>query len=458
MNRRSDLKVVVFFVVLTVVLTIAVIFVWEQTLRPPFFAWVDRAYPGDADTQKRWDIKQRTEHVFISFTVDALVVTLLLRLVRRQQRQLRASEERYRALFEQARDGIGVVSLHDHRLIDANNKVCEILGRKPQDCVGQDIRELLQNDQALLNTMFSDGHTSGESELTIRTGQRQALPISVSFTPLTTEGEKVMIMSLRDLSLRKRLEAEREEMQRQLYQSSKLASIGELSAGVAHEINNPLNGIINFAQLLKDEETPRSEFEQQMLDGIIDEGERIAKIVRGLLTFARADTHDLTRVHFADSLKTSIALFGRQFEKDGIDVEIDLEPDLPLVRADGSRLRQVVVNMISNAHHALKAKTSDSSERKVFRISARRAGKNGELVRVEFYDNGIGIKREHVGKVFDPFFTTRRDGGGTGLGLSVSFGIIRDFGGTIRVESEEGEYTRFVIELAAVESLEAEYV
>jgi PAS domain S-box-containing protein len=445
----------VFFVALTVVLTVAVIFVWEKTLRPPFFAWVDENYPGDANTQRRWDIKQRTEHVFISFTVDAMVVTLLLRLVRRQQRQLRASEERYRALFEQARDGIGVVRLNDHRLVEANNKVCEILGRQQQECVGQDIRELLKNDQALLNTMLSDGHTSGESELTIQTGQRQSLPISVSFTPLTTEGEKVMIMSLRDLSLRKRLEAEREEMQRQLYQSSKLASIGELSAGVAHEINNPLNGIINFAQLLKDEETPRSEFEQQMIDGIIDEGGRIAQIVRGLLTFARVDTHDLTRVHFADSLKTSIALFGRQFEKDGVAVEIDLEPDLPLVRADGSRLRQVVVNMISNAHHALKAKTSDSSEQKVFRISARRAGNH---VRVEFYDNGVGIKREHLNKVFDPFFTTRRDGGGTGLGLSVSFGIIRDFGGTISVESEEGKYTRFVIELAAVEALEAEYV
>jgi histidine kinase len=128
------------------------------------------------------------------------------------------------------------------------------------------------------------------------------------------------------------------------------------------------------------------------------------------------------------------------------------------VRADGSRLRQVVVNMISNAHHALKAKASDPSERKVFRISARRAGKNGELVRVEFYDNGVGIKPQNLSKVFDPFFTTRRDGGGTGLGLSVSFGIIRDFGGTINVESEEGKYTRFVIELAAAESLQAEYV
>jgi PAS domain S-box-containing protein len=388
--------------------------------------------------------------------VDAMVVTLLLRVVHRQQRQLRESEERYRALFEQARDGIGVVRLSDYHLVEANNRACEILGLPQEKCNDQDIRNLLQFTTS--NVQLMDGHVSSESELIIKTEKGHSLPVSVSFTPLSTDGEKVMIMSLRDLSLRKKLEAEREEMQRQLYQSSKMASIGELSAGVAHEINNPLNGIINFAQLLKDEERPRTEFEQQMIDGIIDEGERIAKIVRGLLTFARADTHELEQVHFADSIKTSIALFGRQFEKDGITVEIDLEPDLPFVRADGSRLRQVVVNMISNAYHALKAKPGDSDERKLFRISARRAGKNGEIVRVEFYDNGVGIKREDLSKVFDPFFTTRRETGGTGLGLSVSFGIIRDFGGTINVESEVGKFTRFTIELSAVETWEAEYV
>jgi PAS domain S-box-containing protein len=454
--RRFDLKIIVFFTLLTVVLTIGVIAFWEVTLRPPFFAWVDARYPGEANVDRRWNIKQRVEHVFISFMVDAMVVTLLLRVVHRQQRQLRESEERYRALFEQARDGIGVVRLSDYHLVEANNRACEILGLPQEKCNDQDIRNLLQFTTS--NVQLMDGHVSSESELIIKTEKGHSLPVSVSFTPLSTDGEKVMIMSLRDLSLRKKLEAEREEMQRQLYQSSKMASIGELSAGVAHEINNPLNGIINFAQLLKDEERPRTEFEQQMIDGIIDEGERIAKIVRGLLTFARADTHELEQVHFADSIKTSIALFGRQFEKDGITVEIDLEPDLPFVRADGSRLRQVVVNMISNAYHALKAKPGDSDERKLFRISARRAGKNGEIVRVEFYDNGVGIKQEDLSKVFDPFFTTRRETGGTGLGLSVSFGIIRDFGGTINVESEVGKFTRFTIELSAVETWEAEYV
>lgn len=459
--KRFDFKIIAFFVALTLLLTIGVIAFWEATLRPPFFAWVDARYPGEANVQRRWDIKQRVEHVFISIMVDALVVTLLLRLVHRQQRRLRASEERYRALFEQARDGIGLVRLSDHRLVEANNKVCEILGLRQQECVDRDIRVLLgtttSNPQPEL-MMTSNGQAAGESELTIQTSQGQAVPVSVSFTPLSTDGEEVMIMSLRDLSVRKKLEAEREEMQRQLYQSSKMASIGELSAGVAHEINNPLNGVINFAQLLKDEERPRSEFEQQMIDGIIDEGERIAKIVRGLLTFARADTYELGQVHFAEAIKTSIALFGRQFEKDGITVEIDLEQNLPLVRADSSRLRQVVVNMISNAYHALKAKPADSNEQKLFRITARRAGKNGEIVCVEFYDNGVGIKRKDLSKVFDPFFTTRRETGGTGLGLSVTFGIIRDFGGTINVESEEGKFTRFIVELSAVNAWGAEYV
>src|SRR5688572_32647504 len=141
MKRKPDLRVV-FFVVLTVLVTIGVIYFWELVLRPPFFAWVYANYPGDAAIEQRWNIKQRVEHFFISFMIDALVVTSLLRLVHRQQRQLRQSEERYRALFEQARDGIGLVRLADHRLVEANDKVCDILGLRLQDCIGRDIREL----------------------------------------------------------------------------------------------------------------------------------------------------------------------------------------------------------------------------------------------------------------------------------------------------------------------------
>ena len=452
---------------------------------------------------KSWHIPHRMGFIFIlSAAVNVIVITELIRLVGRQQRKLGASEDRYRALFEHASDGIGVMTATDYRLVEINHRFSEILGYEPEELVGRDIRELLKGTLAdpsqplplnlsleaepqqeraepvkheLKNArncpikgiirelikrpspfVVTSETPSGESEMTIQTAQGARVPVSVAFNKLSTEKESLIILILRDLSESKRLEAEKQEMQRQLFQSSKLASIGELSAGVAHEINNPLNCIINFAQLLKDEPHVRSETERRSIDGIIEEGERINRIVRDLLTFARRDSHEQARVHIEETISTSASLFGHQLEKDGIMVQIDIGEDLPPVQADGSRLRQVVVNMISNAHHALKMSAHDE---KLFRITARAVpGSDGaRVVRLEFFDNGMGISREHLDKIFDPFFTTRRASGGTGLGLSLSFGIIRDYGGMITVESEEGSYTCFTVELPTVESLETEY-
>jgi PAS domain S-box-containing protein len=451
MKRSSNLTLILFFTALTVVMTAFVVVTWEKVLRDPFFAWVERQYPGEENRQTRRNIQQRVEHFAISITVDVVVVTLLLRLVNHKQRALVESEERYRALFEHANDGIGVVTAADHRLTEANSKFCGILGYSTQEVLGRDVREIVRpsigDDRSALDDLL-EGSASGEGEFVVETRAGAALPVSLSFNTLSTEKERLIILIIRDLSARRRLEAEREQMQQQLYQTGKLASLGELAAGVAHEINNPLTGVINFAQLLKDEETGRSDFESQMLDGIIDEGERIAAIVRGLLTFARHDDNRRSLVSLSETVRTSLALFGRQFDKDGIGVETDMAEDLPHVYADGSRLRQIVVNMVSNAYHSLKEKGPEGGREKLLRISARCVESGGRsVVRVEFYDNGVGVRREDLERVFDPFFTTRRDTGGTGLGLSISFGIVREHGGTIRAESERGEFARFIVEL-----------
>jgi two-component system NtrC family sensor kinase len=462
MKKTSDLRLIVFFTALTFLLTVVVVLSWEKFLLPPFFSWVESHYPGPANAEMRVKVQQRVEHFFISIAVDIVVVTLLLRVVRRQHRRVEESEERYRALFEHANDGIGVARATDFRLVEANGKFCDILDCNAESLVGRDVRELWRADgdgpdpRAGALARLLGSAPAGEGEFTVSSGSGTPVYVSVSFSTLETPTGRWIILIVRDLTARRRLEAEKEEMQRQLYQTSQLASIGELSAGVAHEINNPLNGIINFAQLLKDEPAARTDFERRMIDGIIDEGGRIAQIVRGLLTFARPDSHEPRRAHIHETIQTSVALFGRQLEKDGVRVEIDVEADLPPVRADGSRLRQVVVNMISNAHLALKA--APGGREKVFRITARRFVRDGApCVRLEFYDSGVGIPEDVIDRVFDPFFTTRRDAGGTGLGLSISFGIVRDYGGTIRVESREGEFTRFSIELPAADSWEAEY-
>ena len=461
MKRTSDLKLIVFFTALTFLLTVVVVFAWEKVLLPPFYSWVDANYPGAANAETRWKIQQRFEHFFIAVAVDMVVVTLLLRVVRRQHRRVVESEERYRALFEHAGDGIAVVRAADFRLVEANGKFCETAGCRPEEVAGADIRGLLrpEGDERGEGLARLLGGGEGEAELRMEGAHGAATPVSASFSTLSAGGETWVMLIVRDLSARRRLEAEKEEMQRQLYQTSKLASLGELSAGVAHEINNPLHGVINFAQLLKDEPAPRTDFERQMIDGIIEEGGRIAQIVRDLLTFARPDSHGPTRTHVEETVQSSLALFGRQLQKDGVRVEVEVEPSLPPVRAEGSRLRQVVVNMISNAHHALHARGADGGGReKVFRISARRAGRDGaERVVIEFYDSGVGIRAEDLDRVFDPFFTTRRDSGGTGLGLSISFGIVRDYGGRLGVESREGEFTRFTVERPAADSWEAEY-
>ncbi|MDT7808431.1 MAG: two-component system, NtrC family, sensor kinase [Acidobacteriota bacterium] len=453
MKRSTNLSLVLFFTLLTFAMTAVVVVAWERVIRDPFFAWVERNYPGEENRRKRPIIQQRVEHFVISITVDVVVVTLLLRIINHKQRELVESEERYRALFEHAGDGIGVVSAADLRLTEVNNRFCQILGFGQQVVVGRDVREIIRPpDGAAANglaSLLGGGEEEGESEFVIATASGTARPVAISFNTLATEKERLIILIIRDLSARHRLEAEREQMRQQLYQTSKLASLGELSAGVAHEINNPLNGIINFAQLLKDEEIERTDFDRQMIDGVIDEGGRIANIVRGLLAFARHDTQQLSGVSLAEAVKSSLALFGRQFDKDGINVETDVPEDLPRLHADASRLRQVVVNMASNAHHSLKAKRAEG---KLFRISARGVEREGRsFVRVEFYDNGVGIRPEDLEKVFDPFFTTRRDSGGTGLGLSISFGIIRDHGGTIRAAGAEGRFARFVVELPADE-------
>lgn len=453
--KGGNTRLVFFFVALTVVVTWFVILTWETFFLHPVFSFMESHYDL-SDTKQRVKYEQRIEHFFISTTVDVIVVSLLLRIVGRQQRKLVASEERYRALFTHANDGIGVVTASDHCLLEVNGRFAELLREQPQKLVGRTLHDLRLDGggsggapasapsvDALLKR--SD---AGEVEMSVKTADGTERPVLVSFSTLVTGAERLIILIVRDLSEQKKLATEKEAMQLQLFQASKLASIGELSAGVAHEINNPLNGIINFAQLLKDDGVARNQSEEQMIDGIIDEGLRITRIVRDLLTFARHESHELRPVNLAEVVATSVSLFGHQLDKDGIALEVEIADDLPPVLGDASRLRQVVVNMISNAHHALRA--SDSQE-KVFRIkvNGETAARGRRVVRMEFFDNGVGIRREDLNKIFDPFFTTRRDAGGTGLGLSLSFGIVAEFGGTIRAASEEGRFALFVVELPA---------
>jgi len=239
------------------------------------------------------------------------------------------------------------------------------------------------------------------------------------------------------------------QLREESLRTGQLASLGELAAGVAHEINNPINGIINYAQLLADS-LEIAEDEKDILCGIIDEGERIANIVRNLLAFARAREEHKDRVALWDTLACSLALTESQLRKDGIDLKLEVPADLPEVVAHAQEIQQVILNLLSNARYALNQKYPTVHADKVLIIKAAECTyQSRPAVQLSVRDQGSGIPQSSLHKILEPFYTTKPTGEGTGLGLSISHGIIKDHHGEIFIDSREGLYTTVTLILPA---------
>jgi GAF domain-containing protein/CheY-like chemotaxis protein len=229
------------------------------------------------------------------------------------------------------------------------------------------------------------------------------------------------------------------ETQAQLVQAAKLSALGQLVSGVAHELNNPLSVVIGYGQLLLKRELP--EPVRQPLELMVQQGDRMAKIVRNLLYFARQRPPERAPLDLHRVIEETLALRLHQLALSGITVERDFAPALPLVSADSQQLQQVFLNLLLNAEQAIGPGRSDG--RIVFRT---RVVDGGRTVRVEVMDNGPGIPAEILPRIFEPFFTTKEVGSGSGLGLSVSYGIVQEHGGRLTAESEPGR-TVFILEL-----------
>jgi two-component system NtrC family sensor kinase len=228
----------------------------------------------------------------------------------------------------------------------------------------------------------------------------------------------------------------------QLMQQEKLAAVGQLVSGVAHELNNPLASVMAFAQLLL--AAPMSaEQDRPAIDAIHQEAKRAAKIVSNLLTFARQHQPERRVTDLNRVVEDSLELRRYALRIANVEVRSDLDPDLPLTWADPFQLQQVLLNLVSNAEHAM-AKWDGP---RAITIATSRL--DDQLV-IRVSDTGPGVPSEHQRRIFNPFFTTKPVGEGTGLGLSISDGIVREHGGKIRLESSEGAGASFVIELPLV--------
>jgi len=240
---------------------------------------------------------------------------------------------------------------------------------------------------------------------------------------------------------RKQVEEGEKQLQEKVYLHSRLASIGELAAGVAHELNNPLTGIIGFSQRLLRKSTDQTI--NRDLTRIHNEAQRAVRVVQNLLAFARR--HDLKKQYsdINEILTGALELRAYELRTSNIELVVELAPGLPKTMADFGEIQEVFLNIILNAEQAM----TEANHGGKLSVKTQKV-KN--YIKICFTDEGPGIPAEQLGKVFDPFFTTRGKRGGTGLGLSVCHGIVAEHGGRIYAKSKPGKGTTFIIELPVV--------
>ena len=240
---------------------------------------------------------------------------------------------------------------------------------------------------------------------------------------------------------------ERKEAEAKVIHASTLASIGELAAGVGHEINNPINGIINCADILIPN-TPENSKDREFAQMIRSEAERIATIVRNLLTFSRQERQKHSPARLCDIVESVLSLCRKKIEKSHIGLEVNVPESLPKLNCRSEQIQQVLMNLLINSMHALDERHPGPSAGKLLSIKAATKKIDGRtVIRMTVEDRGSGIAPAHLDRIFDPFYTTKGRDKGTGLGLSVSDGIVKSHNGTITVESEQEKFTRFYVDL-----------
>lgn len=426
---------------------------------------------ADGDFSQRVNIRSRDEIGELAASFNAMVASLeqSQASLAQSNQELRKTKETLENIVQSSVDGI-VATDPKGRITFANRSIQEMFGEQEHtesNLLGTPMTQLYLGGYAeakkIMDILKERGRLLNyETSILVKD---RVIPILVSASLLKDErGEIVGTLGIiKDLTEKKKLEEELRRAQDELSQQEKLAAVGRLAAGVAHEMNDPLTSILTFSNLLR-EETKEGDSQRESLDIIIKEATRARKIISDLLSFSRQTKPVLSWIDLNEALNFSLLLLAKQGYLEDIDVQLELANELPLIRADSGQMQQVFTNILLNSIHGLKAhgngeKKSGSSfinEKKIiiqtqFLESSGEGyslpqGDSGPLIRVTIQDNGIGIPRENLSRVFDPFFTTKQTGEGTGLGLYIVSGILKNYGANYRLESELGKGTTFIID------------
>jgi two-component system NtrC family sensor kinase len=354
----------------------------------------------------------------------------------RLYKQVERAQKEWEATFRAVTDAIFLVDTDYHILRHNDRLPAELAGYWDQVADNRCFARLKNRTALCPECPIEEIRRTGEP--IFRRVQIEGLVLDLSYYPVYNEDHQLMAVThiIKDVTKKSKLEA-------QLVQSAKLAALGEMAAGVAHELNSPMTVVIGTAQLLLRERPEESE----LLEDIVNCGLRCKRIVQNLLTFSRQDQQPSAETDLNAEVEGVLGLMKFQIDQQHIQIRTRFEPNLPRILANGQQIQQVLANFLVNARDALEGV---AREEKCIEIATSvRRNRQRRWVLVSVQDNGVGIPADNLEKIFTPFFTSKEVSRGTGLGLSVSLGIAQSHQGTIEVESRIGEGSCFSLVLPA---------
>jgi PAS domain S-box-containing protein len=364
---------------------------------------------------------------------------------RQLERSLIEAEQHFRRLFETANDGILLIEKSEGNITHSNPALSAMLGYSKEECIGHKVQDIgfpddMSDIEEIQHTLHKDGIIRyNDTPLQTKNGQMVDTDIYL------VNRARLIQCNIRDVTERKKaeqaLEKSRQNLQDakdQLVQSEKLSAIGLLASGAAHEILNPLN-ILSLRLQILELKPPEGDDLKEGIKICKNQINRIVKIVAGLRKFSRPSEHKLEEKNIAEIMYNVLGLSAPRIKTEDVTTDVNYDQSVPLLRLDEEAIEQVLFNLVSNALDSIKGR-----EKRILRVSTE---KKENKVLITISDTGHGIKEGDLLKLFDPFFTTKGPDRGTGLGLSVSYGIIKNHGGRIWAENNEWGGATFFVEL-----------
>jgi histidine kinase len=373
--------------------------------------------------------------------VAAMEMSLDVTQTKLLEQELEKTEKKYSAIFDHIPNPVFVLDMATLEILDCNSSTETVYGYKKEELITRSFLELFRpEEQDQYKKLIKSKSVINQARHLGKEGR--PLFVNIRISGFEYPGEKVYLVTTSDIT-------QRLETEQQLIQASKMATLGEMATGVAHELNQPLSVIKTasrfFMKKIRKKEKIKDDILLTMSEEIDTYVDRATKIINHMRQFGRKSDVTLEEVQVNTILSKALEILGQQLKVRGIEVVRELEPNLPLIMGDPDRLEQVFINLLINARDAIDDCWQSQPRHQGDKAITLKTSSDGEFVTVEVHDTGMGIPESILERIFEPFFTTKKVGQGTGLGLSISYGIIQDCGGSIRAVSRKGEGAGFII-------------